>query len=691
MRDLVYDAHRFVQSFIGCIEQHPLLVYTTGLPFSPVDTALYRNFSDPTRFPWIAGGFERSWTPLLLTLPHDVPARSVAFSSDGTRVASGHDDGTIRIWDLGTSSEVIQPIRAQKNRCSSLAFSPDGARLVTAQGDVYVWDTASGEQVLGPLLVGRGFIISTMFSPDGKLIACTTPRTVCIWDAVSGAEMFDRLSGPDHPDSICSLAFSSDSTRILIGSREGNICGWYTGSGDNALGPVQAQSKSVRALQFCSAGDTFVSVGEVDEGSLAQAFDAQSGTCISTILLKGATCEEYSHVSLSADGSCVLLADSWQKWKGEISVWDTASGDRLLATKQHLQHGNVKSVILSPDGKNFLSAADKSLCLWGATKFQDFTDRQLQLSKNSPPYSSDATNIVISLWIDETTQQISNSNCVVHVASGNIVSKHVGPPGSFYNRSIALSADGSQIASTWDHIIGIWETSSGQLIHTITPEPNIPEAWVDAAEFALDGKQILCAVRNGTIQIWDVHPERRVLSISPPWSSLLPRFKDPAKSTDFVASVAFSPDGVKIVSATRDGYVHVWDAKTGICILGPLSSVHSYLVSVGFSSDAMEIAARSSLGEIDKWEADTGKVVDTRPTQTAGICRALDRFVVESPSGWIKDEQNHTFLSCIPTSINLSDIQATSSSDTSMTIVTRNSFFIVHFPPIMLAKPGDAT
>ena len=96
----------------------------------------------------------------------------MAFSPDGTRIASGSGDaGTITVWDAATGHEMLT-FKGHSGGPHGVAFSPDGTRIASAGGDqaVKVWDAATGQETL--MLRGHtGRVSGVAFSPDGTRIA----------------------------------------------------------------------------------------------------------------------------------------------------------------------------------------------------------------------------------------------------------------------------------------------------------------------------------------------------------------------------------------------------------------------------------------------------------------------------------------------------------------------------------------
>ena len=156
--------------------------------------------------------------PLGSPLRHGRNVRTVAFSPDGTRVATASHDlstgltdsqlSSIQIWDAATGGRLGPPIWRYR-WVSALAFSPDGR--VLAAGDygraVGFWDATTGRPVGAPL-VQRGIVFSLAYSPDGKTLAVGTVDPVAearLWDLASGQPIGE---GMPHGNWVVEVAYS---------------------------------------------------------------------------------------------------------------------------------------------------------------------------------------------------------------------------------------------------------------------------------------------------------------------------------------------------------------------------------------------------------------------------------------------------------------------------------------------------
>jgi WD40 repeat protein len=159
---------------------------------------------------------------------------SVTFSADGSRIASGSNDKTVRVWDANSGGLVHGPLKGHKGWVLFVAFSPDSKRVVSVSrnGHACIWNVDTGALVSGPSLQHAGGALAVVFTPgstrsavssDGKWIAAyadSTSRTVHVWDSKSG-QLTASLEG--HTDKVTSITFSPDSRRVLTSSYDKTI------------------------------------------------------------------------------------------------------------------------------------------------------------------------------------------------------------------------------------------------------------------------------------------------------------------------------------------------------------------------------------------------------------------------------------------------------------------------------------
>ena len=106
----------------------------------------------------------------------------------GSKIISGSFDETIRVWDASTGAEMLPPLRGPDEWIRSVAFSPDGSKIISGSSKtIRVWDISTAEEILPPLRGRNHFILSVAFSPDGsKIISQSLDEIIRVWDANTG-------------------------------------------------------------------------------------------------------------------------------------------------------------------------------------------------------------------------------------------------------------------------------------------------------------------------------------------------------------------------------------------------------------------------------------------------------------------------------------------------------------------------
>ncbi|MHC4622839.1 MAG: protein kinase domain-containing protein [Planctomycetota bacterium] len=200
---------------------------------------------------------------------HEGAIRSMSYSPDGTRIASGSQDGTIKIWDVAAGAEMMA-LGGHNSWIRAVAFSPDGKRIVSGSenGTITVWDTASGTEVMTlhgdeTSVSAAGFrrVHAVTFSPNGEHIASasfTAGNTIRIWDAASGAEV-KRLRG--HRRVVTSLTFSPNGTRIVSGTSSGTLKVWDVATGAELMSLRHHERGYVGCIQFSPDGQIIATSG----------------------------------------------------------------------------------------------------------------------------------------------------------------------------------------------------------------------------------------------------------------------------------------------------------------------------------------------------------------------------------------------------------------------------------------------
>ncbi len=318
---------------------------------TPNPTATPQPTPAPTTDPTPAG------TLFVTYQGHTAAVYTVAWSPDGTRIASGGADTTLQTWDAEGGN--LNIYSGHKKSVDYVAWSPDGKRIVSASDDntAKVWDMVGGN--IFTLTGHTDNVHSAVFSPHGTRIASGSgDTTVRLWDAANGNSL---ATYRDHTATVWVVAWSPDGTRI--GSAAGNVHAtipdntikiWNINTGAT-IRTYSGHTNSVIYLAWSPDGRRIAS-GSVD--NTVQVWDVTTGNTLLTY--RGHSNTVYG-VAWSPDGKRIASGSV----DNTVQIWDAATGNTQYTYRGHSSF--VFGVVWSPDGKRIASASnDKTVQVWQA-------------------------------------------------------------------------------------------------------------------------------------------------------------------------------------------------------------------------------------------------------------------------------------------------------------------------------------
>jgi WD40 repeat protein len=283
-------------------------------------------------------------TELTQIAAHDSTINSLAFNSIGNQFASAGADNRVRLWDT-LSGWNLFTWSGLTDR-TSVAISPDGSYLATGSSDGTVRILDLPTRTERTIMSGHaGAVRAVAFSPDSRFVAsASADRSVRLWDVRNGA--FVRLLGSNrnYTAAATSLAFSKDGLLLAVGSEDAQIHLWEVSSGVliNRIRDLHA----ARQIALSPDGRLLVSVGNSNSVVVWQL-----GAQPARILLRGSPS---FLTSLAFDPSGKLLAAGNQS--GALLVWQLEN-ERLLLNKPIYPNQTISALAFSPEGAHIVTAS----------------------------------------------------------------------------------------------------------------------------------------------------------------------------------------------------------------------------------------------------------------------------------------------------------------------------------------------
>jgi WD40 repeat protein len=457
----------------------------------------------------------------------------LALLADGTRMATAHADNFARYWDVPAGP--VQTLAEVSDKATHVAVSPDRQFFATANaaGLIRVVDVDCGQLLDVTWQAHDGAVSAMSFSAaGGRLASASADGVVRIWNIETGTPAM--LGPPVDPVSVvAAAAVEPEAATVFKTGLRGS------------LGPVTAVALRADGKELTAGmADGEVTVWNL-ESALPRALAALPGEPV--VVVAEATEEETPAPPLSPNGTPATVAavspdgkllavSGTTDGRPAILVRDLATGELEFTLSGHFDA--ITSLAFAADNRRLLSGSvDRTARVW------DLADSKFPEVFSFGGHAAAVTGVTFnSDGSQAATCAADNSVHLWNTLTGEVLRSFEGHTAAVVG--VAMTPNNAQvITASADKTVRIWTAADGKIARTITAPAEISR---------------LAVSRDGT-RIAVTQPDNSVLLYNPADGVLAHTLTGHAMA---VASLAFSPDGLRLVSADA-GRAIVWESLSG--------------------------------------------------------------------------------------------------------------------------------
>ncbi|KAG8786340.1 hypothetical protein FRC12_016703 [Ceratobasidium sp. 428] len=308
---------------------------------------------------------------------HHDRVSALAYSPDGAYIVSGSYDCTLRIWDARTGRMVGQPLEGHTGLVLSVSFSPDGTHVASGSRDnsIRIWGVRNCTMFGAPLTGHFGLIASVSYSPDGAHIASgSRDNTIRIWDAYTGQMVGSPLI-LGHTGGVNSVSYSPCGAFLVSGSDNRTIRVWNTQTGRIVGRPLRGHAYLVGSVAYSPDG-LYIVARSLDTVCV---WDAYTGNMIGKS--REFRYNQFHSVSYSSAGR--NLSFSYLNRAIYISHvhtdWNLGQSFKLNSSE-----ASSTSCVFSPDGTQIASGYKDGTIRVSSIHIQRVLDAEMRSHGNRP-------------------------------------------------------------------------------------------------------------------------------------------------------------------------------------------------------------------------------------------------------------------------------------------------------------------